>query len=121
MPKQRISDINPHAPSMMPCFSKAGSVTDMAKGIADPRFGLMLAKTDKDGNKLWEKTWDLSGSIEAYSVIESIDGGYTVVGTTYMVNLMTTGAWLLKVDQNGNEKWLKTYSGIGTTPIRSIR
>ncbi len=90
-------------------------ITDLVEGMSDPRFGLLLTKTDKDGNKLWEKTWDQSGSSEGYSVIESHDGGYTVAGTTYLGGL--TNAWLLKVDQNGNQQWLKTYGGIGTSPI----
>ncbi len=90
-------------------------ISDMAEGISDPRFGLLLAKTDKDWNKLWEKTWDQSGSIEAYSVIESVDSSYTVVGTTYLGGL--TNAWLMKADQNGNQQWIKTYGGTGRSPI----
>ncbi|HWQ95934.1 MAG TPA: PKD domain-containing protein [Candidatus Methylomirabilis sp.] len=97
-------------------FVVAG-IIDLARGNIDSKFGLLLAKTDKDGNKLWERTWDPGGSSEAYSVIESIDGGYTVVGTAYFTDLMTTEAWLLHVDQNGEEKWLKKFTGNGTSPI----
>jgi len=67
-----------------------------------------LAKTDGQGNLLWNKTYDRCDD-EAYSVQQTSDGGYIMAGLT--CNDVPTAAWLVKTDAYGNVMWNKTYGG----------
>ena len=59
----------------------------------------LLIKTDSNGNMLWNQTYDGAGYDETYSLIETSDGGFAVVGNTRLV----------KSDTNGNLEWSRTY------------
>jgi hypothetical protein len=64
-------------------------------------YDFYLVKTDTDGNEQWNKTYGRSGHEYAESVIQTVDGGYALVGT---------GFWLIKTDENGNAQWNRTCS-----------
>jgi hypothetical protein len=70
---------------------------------------IWLLKTDKDGNELWNKTFENSGSDTGFSVQQTKDGGYIITGT------VDSDTWcdaiLIKTDTNGNQQWSKTYGG----------
>ena len=66
-----------------------------------------LIKTDKYGNKEWDKTfsgfsWDRGDSIQQTS-----DGGYIITGGTRHYG----DVWLIKTDKSGNDEWNKTFGG----------
>jgi hypothetical protein len=59
-----------------------------------------LIRTDSFGDTLWTKTFGLTGDQRAYSVQQTIDGGYIIAG-----------GYLIKTDVNGVITWSKSYSG----------
>jgi hypothetical protein len=63
-----------------------------------------LAKIDPSGNTVWSKTYAEAGLGSANSVVQTNDGGYALVGTTYEEDFL-----LVKTDANGNFEWSKTY------------
>jgi hypothetical protein len=71
----------------------AGSTTCLSAGYSD----VFLVKTDATGNMQWNQTIGTAGSDEsAYQVIQTIDGGYAVVGKM--------GFRVLLFDSQGNIK-----------------
>ncbi|QEC41238.1 BACON domain-containing protein [Pseudobacter ginsenosidimutans] len=80
---------------------------------------ILLAKTDANGKKLWQKAFGGSGQDEARSVTVASDGGILVAGVTRSNNGDVSGlkgnddAWVFKTDVNGNLLWQKTYGGTG--------
>jgi hypothetical protein len=59
----------------------------------------------------WSKTYGGAGRDEAYSVIQTADGGYAIAGYTRSFGSGDLDSWLVKTDANGNMQWNKTYGG----------
>jgi hypothetical protein len=45
-------------------------------------YDFYLVKTDPSGSMLWNRTYGVAGNNEAYSVIQTADGGYALAGYT---------------------------------------
>lgn len=69
----------------------------------------LLIKTDASGNKIWEKVFGSEGKSreQAYSVQQTIDGGYIIGGCTERTDL---GIWLLRTDADGDKIWEKSFT-----------
>ncbi len=63
---------------------------------------IWLVKTDNKGNMEWNQTFATPRFEEAYSVVQTSDGGYALAG----------GALLVKIDAYGNIEWNTTISGM---------
>lgn len=83
----------------------ASSPTDLNGGDA------WLLKLDSSGNKEWEKTLGGAKLDLAYSVQQTSDRGYILVGSTESYGSGNSDAWLVKTDSNGNIEWDKTFGG----------
>jgi uncharacterized delta-60 repeat protein len=85
----------------------AGGTYSFGAGYED----VYVIKLDKDGNKVWEKTFGGSDDDEANSIQQTSDGGYIVAGYTYSFGAGKRDVYVIKLDENGNKLWEKTYGG----------
>lgn len=69
---------------------------------------IWLIKTDSLGNEEWNSVLGGNGEQQGYSVAQTPDGGYIVVGETYQVDLL-----IIRTDDQGNEVWTKQMGGSG--------
>jgi hypothetical protein len=99
-------------------------------------FFLLISCSDDDsrvapfaltGEIEWQKSFGGSNDDIAHGIIETIDGGYAVIGYTKSVDGDITDKlveendfWVLKLDINGNIEWQKTYGGSGDDLGRAI-
>jgi len=67
-------------------------------------------KTDAEGELEWSKTYGGSNEDQGYTIQQTDDGGYIVIGGTLSYGTENSAAWLVKLDSNGDEMWNKTYS-----------
>jgi hypothetical protein len=91
-----------------------------------------MVKTDSQGNLVWSREYgdglttvnpnlpfgyakdlglnrDVSGDNEAFSVVQTSDGGYAFVGRSFPQDHAVT--MLVKTDSNGNIEWNQTFDG----------
>lgn len=89
-------------------FIIAGYTTSYGFGGGDD---VWLVKTDARGNKIWDKT--LGGKLggSAYSVKQTLDGGYILAGETNPYGASSFDFWVVKTDASGNRQWNKTFGG----------
>ncbi len=70
-----------------------------------------LIKTDASGHEEWRQTY--GGTIDddyyGYSVQQTTDGGYIIVGKTSDYWGEWSYIYLVKADASGNEEWSRTY------------
>lgn len=86
-----------------------------------------VVKLKNDGTIQWQKTFGGSGDREtANAIISSEDSGYVFVGKCTSndgdaaCNLGETGAWMVKLDKNGNILWQKIIWREPSAEARSI-
>jgi len=65
-----------------------------------------LIKTDADGNKIWDKTFDGDYGDQGFFVQQTSDGGYIITGKQ---GIGYANVWLIKTDADGNKTWDKTF------------
>ena len=70
-----------------------------------------LVKTDSAGNLVWSQTYGGANFDEAYSMIQTSDGGYALAGYTESFGAGAADFWLVKTDSAGNLVWSRTYGG----------
>lgn len=77
-----------------------------------------LSSNDFEGKVEWIKNYGGSGEDTGQAIIQTLDGGYAILGYTNSVDgdignkdLEVNDYWLLKLDADGNLQWSKTYGG----------
>ena len=79
-----------------------------------------LIKTDLFGNLKLNQTFGGSSTEEAYSVIETNDGGFMIAGFTNSFGAGNYDYWLVKTDSDGELQWNQTYGGSSWDEARSV-
>jgi hypothetical protein len=75
------------------------------------RADVWLIKTSSTGSKEWERTFGGSQWDAGYSVQQTRDGGYILVGHTKSKGEGKSDVWLIKTDATGNKLCEKVYGG----------
>jgi len=76
-----------------------------------------ILKLDGTGNVQWEQNYGGSGYDYAYSIQQTLDGGYIVAGRSSSNDGDVSGNnggwdyWILKLDGTGNVQWEQNYGG----------
>ncbi|MCW4015575.1 MAG: hypothetical protein NWF06_04325 [Candidatus Bathyarchaeota archaeon] len=82
---------------------------------------LWLIKTDSTGNIQWNKTYGELGSAEGYSVTQTSDGGYAIIGSTNSFSNYTFyDCWFIKTNAEGDVEWTKTYEQGGRDLLQFV-
>lgn len=83
-------------------YAIAGTSGDVLHGY---EHYFWLAKTDEQGQHVWNRTYETVTTGEAAAVIQTLDGGYALLGS----NNMNPDFLLVKTDSAGELEWSKQY------------
>ncbi len=95
-------------------FAAAGFTGSFGAGGID----MWLVKTGLDGRLQWSKTFGGVGDDSANCVIQTVDGGYLLVGCTHS-GVQSQSAWIVKTDVSGNTQWSKKLPGAAVNSVIS--
>jgi hypothetical protein len=88
-------------------FIIAGSTSTYSAGPSD----VYLIKTDAMGIQQWYRTFGGNGDDEGYSVHQTTDGGFIIVGDTWSYGVGYPDVYIIKTDSLGNQEWYQTFGG----------
>ncbi len=97
-------------------FVLAGSTVSNETGNRD----ICLVKTDINGIEQWNRTYGGTQDDEAFSVIQTTDGGFVVTGWTESPETFCRDILLVKTDLNGITEWAQTYGVTEGDEARSV-
>jgi uncharacterized delta-60 repeat protein len=70
---------------------------------------IYLLKITQNGDTIWTKTFGKTGREEAVNITTTPDGNFMVIGQTYKISAENVDVLLLKITQNGDTVWTKSF------------
>jgi hypothetical protein len=65
------------------------------------------------GDTLWTRTYNGGKEDCGYSVQQTTDDGYVIIGQTNVYDSNNYDIWLIKTNSTGDTLWTKTFGGVG--------
>ncbi len=101
-------------------FILAGYI-QTSENIMSPSSG-WLVKVNNDGDTIWTRSYGNEDCRNAFSAITlSVDGNFLIAGSTENIVNRTVKGWLVKINQDGDTIWTKTYEGLSGGWFTSIQ
>jgi gliding motility-associated-like protein len=80
-------------------------------GFGAGNFDILLLKTDNSGNLIWSSTYGGSNDDRSYKMKKTNDGGIIISGYSNSFGAGGYDVYLLKVHEDGNLIWAKSFGG----------
>ncbi len=74
-------------------------------------YDILVMKIDSLGNLLWKKSYGGEKWDHGHSIIETPDNDFVITGETYSEGNGNNDIFLLKINQQGDSLWNKTFGG----------
>jgi hypothetical protein len=72
-----------------------------------------VLKLSSAGDVEWQRTYGGSNGDRAFSIQQTVDGGYVLTGYTRSFGAGEEDIWVLKLSSAGDVEWQRTYGGSG--------
>lgn len=90
-------------------YAMAGTTSSFGAGNDD----LYLIKLDANGDTLWTRTYGGANNEYGSSVIQTIDGGYLIMGSTESFGATDKDIYAVKTNASGGMEWSNRYGNFG--------
>ncbi|WP_190810519.1 hypothetical protein [Flagellimonas sp. S3867] len=109
-------------------FVMAGASESNDFDITNPKgsYDFWVVKVNDKGDMLWQKSFGGTGIDKAYDIAKTGDNAYVVTGNTFSTdtdiskNNGESDVWLIKIDDNGNLVWEKSFGGTAFDAARGL-
>lgn len=81
---------------------------------------IYAVKTNGNGILQWQRAYGGPDSDVGYGVIQTLDGGYLIVGLTYSFGVGTSDIYVIKTNALGETLWTTTWGGANEDWGRSV-
>jgi hypothetical protein len=98
-------------------FALAGSTNSFGAGGDD----MWLVKTDGNGVTQWNRTYGGIRADGAWVLLQTVDEGFALAGSTNSSGAGRDAIWLVKTDGNGVTQWNRTYRGSGRSGVSALQ
>ncbi len=88
-------------------FAVAGETTSFGTGGWD----FLVLKLSSDGSLEWARTYGGADNDNAYSIVQTSDGGFAVAGNTRSFGAGLSDFLVLKLSPDGSLEWARTFGG----------
>jgi hypothetical protein len=85
----------------------------LTESFGSGEWDMLLVKMNASGIVLWSKSYGGPDLDAAFSVIQTIDGGYLLTGFTESFGIANRDLWIVKTDSLGDSLWSHTYGDSG--------
>ena len=100
-----------HAQCVVQTSDRGYVLAGWTRPSSDPLYHMYLVKTDSIGDTLWTAVYEGTDDRAAYSVKQTADGGYIIVGYNPFYGGVEYDIYLVKTDSLGDTLWTRTYGG----------
>ncbi len=97
-------------------YAITGNTDSWGAGLVD----YWLVKLDSSGMIQWNMTYGGTNGDAAFSLVQTSDSGYAVVGGQLSFGAGNHDFWLVKTDASGTMQWNKTYGDVAQDICRSL-
>ena len=80
--------------------------------IGTQNYDVYLIRTNSGGDTLWTRAYGGISNDFGYSVKQTIDGGFVIIGSTRSFGVGWEDVYLIRTNSNGDTLWTKSYGGI---------
>lgn len=109
-------------------FITVGVTESNDKDVSNPIGGedIWVIKTNSEGILEWENTYGGSDYDRGFDIVQTDDNGFIIAGSTWsddgdiLENKGGSDLLVIKIDENGNVEWTKTYGGSGDDGAATI-
>jgi hypothetical protein len=98
-------------------FILAGYTVSFGAGNSD----CYIIRTDSLGDTLWTRTYGGTNAEVAYSIEQTSDEGYIVVGSTSSYGAGASDVYIVRLNASGDTLWTRVYGGINTDRAQSVQ
>ncbi len=97
-------------------YAMAGSTRSFGAGGYD----FFVLRLNPDGSLAWARTFGGTGTDQAFSIIQTTDGGYAVAGYAGSFGAGDYDFFVVKLNPDGSLDWVRTFGGANTDVAPSI-
>lgn len=83
-------------------------------------FDALVVKTDLQGNQLWSKTYGTENWEQINDAVFATDSGMVMVGSTQTLLGGGSDVFIVRLNQDGDTLWTKTFGGTGQDVANTI-
>ena len=109
----------PPTPSVQMLFIQStadgGALVGVRVYVFEGNYDLLVYRFSRDGSVRWQKIY--FGSVSDVHAFETQSGDFILAGTVfYGVGAGHEDVWILRLDRDGNIRWVKLYGTAGSSP-----